>query len=231
VLTRAPQPEAVYRAARALVDEGAFAGVSLRIGEATRPAVADAGDCRQHALGHDAVPMLAPVHAFAQANAAANALLVARVAELAEPDGARVLELFAGHGNLTVALATARALTALELDRDAVAALRENLSARGHTHVQVVEADASRLPRDAFDVVVLDPPREGAREALAVLSTRAPAPERIVYVSCDPSTLARDLGLLAAAGYRPDAASVVDMFPQTAHLESLVRLRKSTKNR
>jgi 23S rRNA (uracil1939-C5)-methyltransferase len=233
VLTRSPQPEAAYRAARALVEplaeEGALAGVALRVGEGPRPAAAEAGDCRQHALGHDGVPLLAPVHAFAQANAVVNARLVARVAELAQPSGKRVLELFAGHGNLTVALGTAHALTALELQRDAVAALRENLRARGLTHVKVVEADAAQLPPGPVDVVVLDPPREGARNALAALCARDP--ERIVYVSCDPSTLARDLATLAAAGYRPDAASVVDMFPQTAHLESVVRLRRTVNAR
>ena len=235
VITKAPQPEPAYRAARALVDAGTFAGVSLRIGEGARPAVAEVGDCRQHAQGHDGQPLIAPVHVFAQANASANALLVARVLELAEPAGKRVLELFAGHGNLTVALAPAQALTALELDREAVAALRDNLAARGHTHVKVVESDADRLPPGTFDVLVLDPPREGARAALEALaaggSGQSPGPERIVYVSCDPSTLARDLGLLAAAGYAPDAAAVVDMFPETAHLESVVRLRRTANNR
>lgn len=224
VLTTCAQPEPAYRAARALVDAGVLAGVALRIGELPRPAVAEVGDCRQYALGHDGLPLLAPVQAFAQANASANALLVARAVELAEPAGQRVLELFAGHGNVTVGLAGARELTALELDGDAVAALRDNLRTRGLGHVKVVQADAGKLPAGSFDVVVLDPPRAGARQALEALCARAPIPERIVYVSCDPSTLARDLGALTAAGYRVDAASAVDMFPETAHLESVLRL-------
>src|SRR6185436_18599156 len=100
------------------------------------------------------------------------------------------------------------ALSAVELERDAVAALRLNLHERGHAHVKLVESEASRVPAGSFDVVVLDPPREGARAALEALAARSPAPTSIVYVSCDPSTLGRDLGLLADAGYRPDAASV-----------------------
>jgi len=226
VLTSSAQPEPAYRAARALVDAGALAGVSLRIGTPPRPAVAEVGDCRQHALGHDGLPLFAPAQAFAQANAGANALLVARAVELAEPTGQRVLELFGGHGNLTVGLASARELTALELDAEGVAALRDNLRVRGLDHVKVVRADAGALPAGSFDVVVLDPPRAGARKALEALCAHTAPPARIVYVSCDPSTLARDLGLLTATGYRVDAASVIDMFPQTGHLESVLRLRR-----
>jgi 23S rRNA (uracil1939-C5)-methyltransferase len=76
--------------------------------------------------------------------------------------------------------------------------------------------------RTRVDVVVLDPPRSGARAALpAILGRR---PKRVVYVSCDGATLRRDLGELAAHGYRVDAAAAFDMFPQTSHLEAVVRL-------
>jgi len=77
---------------------------------------------------------------------------------------------------------------------------------------------------DPVDVVVLDPPRAGAREALPYILERKP--KRIVYVACEPATLRRDLTELCAAGYRVDAAAVFDMFPHTAHVESVVRLQK-----
>ncbi|MGE5573030.1 MAG: hypothetical protein ACM3ZU_08440, partial [Bacteroidota bacterium] len=75
------------------------------------------------------------------------------------------------------------------------------------------------------DVVVLDPPRAGCdRRALHALAHLEPS--RIVYVSCDPETLARDLALLAGIGYRPGQVQPVDMFPQTSHVECVVRLNR-----
>jgi tRNA/tmRNA/rRNA uracil-C5-methylase (TrmA/RlmC/RlmD family) len=71
-------------------------------------------------------------------------------------------------------------------------------------------------------VVVLDPPRAGARDAIAGIVARRP--RRVVYVACDPATLARDVRALRGAGYAPDAAVALDMFPQTAHVEAVVRL-------
>jgi 23S rRNA (uracil1939-C5)-methyltransferase len=88
--------------------------------------------------------------------------------------------------------------------------------------VRVVAGDAASSGGGAADVVVLDPPRAGARDALDAIVRRRP--QRIVYVSCDTATLGRDVARLHALGYVPDAAIALDMFPQTAHLESVVRL-------
>ena len=82
---------------------------------------------------------------------------------------------------------------------------------------------ANHPPKGRYDVIVLDPPRQGAR-ALFEESDLLPGPKRIVYVSCDTATLARDLRIATSKGYRIDRVIGFDMFPQTAHLESLVRL-------
>jgi 23S rRNA (uracil1939-C5)-methyltransferase len=226
VETAEPQPPAAYDAAAELARREGVAGVALRVGGG---ALAAWGDPRQHAEGHDGLPLVGPPGGFAQANEAVNRSLVAWVRELAEPDGQRVLELFAGHGNLTVALAPgARSLTALERDPASAQALEDNVRRRG-LDVRVVCGDAAHaLPAGAVDVAVLDPPREGAAEALPALIARAP--RRIVYVSCEPATLGRDLARLVACGYAPDRALMFDMFPHTAHVEAVVRLeRRSTE--
>jgi 23S rRNA (uracil1939-C5)-methyltransferase len=96
---------------------------------------------------------------------------------------------------------------------------------------QPAASAVERLVRagERFDVVVLDPPRAGAADVVADLP--AFLPERIVYVSCDPMTLARDLGTLAHHGYRARIAWPVDMMPQTWHIEVVVLVEKSPSDR
>jgi 23S rRNA (uracil1939-C5)-methyltransferase len=152
-----------------------------------------------------------------------NAKLVEAVIELAEPEGRRVLELHAGIGNFTVGLAAlAKTLVAVEQDPQAVQACQANLERRG-LQARVTVGDANRPPKGKYEVVVLDPPRQGAK-ALFERSELLPGPKRIVYVSCDTATLARDLRIATAKGYRIERVIGFDMFPQTAHLESLVLL-------
>ncbi len=214
------QPPAVYEAARALVARGAAAGVSVRAGGATVDA--RFGDPRERAVGPEGEALWGAVAGFSQAQTEVNRALCARVVELAEPDGATVLELYAGHGNLTVALAArAASLVAVEQDTEAAEACRQNLAARGLT-ARVVTGDATASASGPpVDVVVLDPPRAGARDAIGAVVARRP--RRIVYVSCDPATLGRDLAELRLARYLPDRAHAFDMFPQTAHVEGVVR--------
>ena len=81
---------------------------------------------------------------------------------------------------------------------------------------------------EAIDLVILDPPRQGvSKEALAALSSLAPS--RVVYVSCDPATLARDTGRMIQAGYELVEVQPVDMFPQTYHIEAVALLRPSSQ--
>jgi 23S rRNA (uracil1939-C5)-methyltransferase len=220
------RPQA-YRAAQALSGEPGIAGVALRVQDGVP---ASFGATQQTSLAADGLPLSAPARSFAQANAAVNAELCSLVSELAEPSGAHVIELYAGHGNFTVNLArTASALEAFELDAQAADACRENLRARGLEKARVHTADAAQLaPGDRnlrkADVIVVDPPRGGA-PGLAALAART-SPARIVYVSCHMTTLARDLRALALLGYRADRAYALDMFPQTAHVEAVVRLQR-----
>jgi 23S rRNA (uracil1939-C5)-methyltransferase len=220
---RAPQAPAAYAASDALVARGVFAGISLRVGDG---AAATFGDPRQRDAASDGLPLWAAAGGFRQANPEVNALLTERVLALAEPASARVLELYAGHGNFTVGLAAlAQSLRAVESDRAASDACREALRSRSFAHAQVVCADAAEgaRGRGPLDVVVLDPPRTGAKSALpAILARQA---RRIVYVSCDLATLRRDLVELLRGGYGVDAATGFDMFPNTAHLETVVRLQ------
>jgi len=168
---------------------------------------------------------------FAQSNALLLEELAARVAESAG-GGSLAVELFAGAGFLTVGLAARFGRTvAVESDPDALRDLRANLAEAGLDRVEVVGERVERaLPRLAGlgpDVLVLDPPRTGlprgsARDLAAV------RPERIVYLSCDPATLARDLAELSALGYGLRGVLGIDLFPQTPHLEALAALERAT---
>jgi 23S rRNA (uracil1939-C5)-methyltransferase len=168
---------------------------------------------------------------FIQVNAAVNAALVARAVELLAPGpAARVLDLFCGLGNFTLALARhAQAVVGVEGEAALIARARANAAANGlgnaAFHVADLCAPVGEFPwmRAGYTHVLLDPPRTGARELLPALA--ALAPERLLYISCHPGSLARDLGVLVHEhGMRLAAAGVVDMFPHTAHVESVALL-------
>ncbi|MFO1419292.1 MAG: 23S rRNA (uracil(1939)-C(5))-methyltransferase RlmD [Methylotetracoccus sp.] len=164
---------------------------------------------------------------FTQVNLQINRLLIGRVIELLDlaPEHA-ALDLFCGLGNFSLPIAQrASHVLGVEGDDALVSRARDNAAANGIANAEFLRADlfasqhgATTIDRP-FDRVLLDPPRSGALEVLA-LAPRWGAP-RIVYVSCNPATLARDAGFLVQLGYRLDSAGVLDMFPQTAHVESL----------
>jgi len=137
-----------------------------------------------------------------------------------------VLELFAGLGNFTAPLARSGArVTAVEGEAALVEHGRDNLHRNGlearyvRADLFAPDAQAAWL-REPYDLALLDPPRSGAREILPLLAQARP--RRIVYVSCHPGTLARDAGVLVKEhGYRLRRAGVLDMFPHTAHVESM----------
>lgn len=166
---------------------------------------------------------------FTQVNAGINEAMVARALELGEiGTGDRLLELFCGIGNFSLPAARRGAqVTGVEGEAVLVERARANAAANGlaeHTRFHTAdlfepEGDEPWL-RDGFDKVLLDPPRSGAQEVLQVVAPKRP--ERVVYVSCNPSTLARDAGALVHEhGYRLAYAGVMDMFPHTAHVESI----------
>ena len=217
--SRDAQLPALYTMLEALVHEGVIAGAALLAGGAS--AAATFGDRWSETRDFEGRTLRAPLAGFAQAHAEHNRALSAFAIDAAAPDGARVLELFAGHGNFTLALASrAETTTAVELDAEATRCLAHNLETNG-AKARVITDDAARvcaaIRRGTIDVVLLDPPREGARDAMAPLV--ALGPSRIAYVSCSPESLARDAGMLVAGGYTMTRARAFDMFPQTSHVE------------
>lgn len=213
-----------FAALEALVARG-FAGVAAAMPGGG--AVARFGDPRTVVTGVDGLPLRGGVGGFAQSNAEVNARLVAHAVEEARAEGRDVFEFHAGAGNLTVALArVARRVTALESDVEAASALRENLAARGLANV-TVRAESDEAVRGAIraEVVVLDPPRVGARAAAENLAKHPP--RRVVYVSCDPATLGRDLGILRGA-FALTRLTAFEMFPHTLHVEAVATLERAS---
>ena len=165
---------------------------------------------------------------FTQVNIDINRGMVSRVMELMDPQAdERILDLFCGIGNFTLPLATrAGHVVGVEGSAEAVARARQNAADNGLGNVECHVADLTQ-PLDGhpwaegpYDKVLLDPSRAGAEAVLAGIPRWQPG--RIVYVSCNPSTLARDAAILVHQhGYRLLRAGVMDMFPQTAHVESI----------
>jgi 23S rRNA (uracil1939-C5)-methyltransferase len=169
---------------------------------------------------------------FVQVNAALNAAMVSRVISLLELDpGSRVLDLYCGLGNFTLPLAR-RAAFVLGIEGDAalVERARHNAAVNGITNAQFVAADLTQsLPVGApylssgFSHLVLDPPRAGALDVMPTIAHLAP--RKVAYISCHPGSLARDIGVLVHDfGFALRAAGVLDMFPHTAHVESMAVL-------
>jgi 23S rRNA (uracil1939-C5)-methyltransferase len=163
--------------------------------------------------------------AFTQVNPAANRLLVEAVLRLSEVRNEdTVIELYCGSGNFSVSFARAAgAVIGVEREEKAIANARANVARAAVTNVRFlhapVVAGVHELLRNGVrgDVVVLDPPRTGAADIVDDLCQFGA--RTIVYVSCDPATLARDLRRLNQQGYRLRAVQPIDMFPQTYHVE------------
>jgi 23S rRNA (uracil1939-C5)-methyltransferase len=171
--------------------------------------------------------------AFFQVSGLAAGALTTLVEEAAQTTGReRVLDLYCGVGTFTVPLAQrASEVVGVEAHPGAAADAAHNLAQSGCSHARVLRAEVEEaLPALArqgpWDLVVLDPPRQGCSRRLLELLPGVDA-RRLVYVSCDPSTLARDLGVLARAGFQCRSLQPVDLFPQTFHLETVALLERS----
>lgn len=171
---------------------------------------------------------------FVQINGEVNQKMVSQAVRLLELKGdEQVLDLFCGLGNFSLPLARhAGRVLGVEADETLIAGARRNAQLNGITNTEFLAADlcheGSPAPWTDFriDRLLLDPPRGGAMEAIKRLGE--PLPARIVYVSCHPATLARDSDYLVhALGYRLAAAGVMDMFPQTSHVESMALFVRS----
>jgi len=170
---------------------------------------------------------------FIQVNAGLNQKMIARALELLDPQATdRVLDLFCGLGNFTLPLARrAGQVVGVEGDPGLIARARENAVRNGLGNVEFHAADLAKdlsaepWMKAGFDKLLVDPPRAGAAEVLAQLPLKGI--NRIVYVSCHPGSLARDAGFLVKErGYKLRAAGAMDMFPQTAHVESIALFEK-----
>jgi 23S rRNA (uracil1939-C5)-methyltransferase len=189
------------------------------------------GDCtRSHALADGDIEVRTAGATFGQVNTKANRLLVETVLSLGEPKpDARVLDLYAGAGNFALPLARrSRSVTAVESSAASVEAGRESAQRLGITNVRFETASVENYlaranQRDAFDLVVVNPPRNGLGEAAAsVAALRAPL---LLYVSCNPTTLARDLRSIREVGYAVTDVMPFDLFPHTFHVETVCRSR------
>ncbi|WP_160152567.1 23S rRNA (uracil(1939)-C(5))-methyltransferase RlmD [Microbulbifer sp. ALW1] len=164
---------------------------------------------------------------FVQVNFAINRQMVHRAIELLDPQPSeRVLDLFCGLGNFTLPLAKRAAqVVGVEGALDLTRRGRENAEHNQLKNVQFQAADltddfsTSPWARGGFDKILLDPPRTGALEVVRNIAHFGA--RRIVYVSCNPATLARDTAELLQRGYRLTKAGVMDMFPHTTHVESI----------
>ena len=169
---------------------------------------------------------------FSQVNREQNRTMLEIVRQMGGFQGdQQVLDLYCGNGNFSLPIAAEVAgITGIEEYPDSIAAAEANRTLNGITNAEFICADAvvglKQLVDSGrwFNTVILDPPRSGASEAVADLCRLKP--ERIIYISCDPSTLARDCGQFAQCGYHVCDCIPVDMFPQTYHLESVTLLQK-----
>lgn len=170
---------------------------------------------------------------FTQVNADINQRMVHRAIEwLDVQPGDRVLDLFCGLGNFTLPLARkATQVVGVEGDDAMVLRGRENAELNGLSNVSFHGANlqgdftGESWASEGFDRILIDPPRSGALEICEHLT--AFGAKRIVYVSCNPATLARDAGVIVSKGYRLIQAGVMDMFPHTTHVESIALFEKS----
>jgi 23S rRNA (uracil1939-C5)-methyltransferase len=195
--------------AEALLQHRLVKGVTFGGAMAGDPVIADASTGARLRFRPDT---------FAQANRSMVPLLQAEAGKLLA-GGENLLELFCGSGTLTLPLLGNRNVTAVESAGPSLALLRKSADEAG-LKVKLVAGDAAKVARSldgAFDAALLDPPRTGAADAVKALAAKKIP--RIIYVSCDAPTLARDGKLLASQGYKLLQATPLDLFPQTAHFE------------
>lgn len=168
---------------------------------------------------------------FYQVNPEGTELLYGKAKQYAALTGEEVLlDLYCGAGTIGLTMAdSAKTLIGVEIIPQAIENAKENAKLNNIENARFICDDAKGAAKTLFDegirpdVVILDPPRKGCSEE--VLRTVADmAPDRVVYVSCDPATLARDLKVFSELGYETKEATAVDMFPRTTHVETVVKL-------
>jgi len=190
-------------------------------------APSDAHDKLHYHLSDYQLKMAFLPQQFTQINSSINQKMLAQAIELLELEKTdHVLDLFCGIGNFTLPIAkTVSHVVGVEGDRGAVDMAQYNAKENQLTQCEFHCADLfSALPNTTwtqrqYDKLVLDPPRSGAAQIIPMLATWQP--KRIVYISCNPATLARDTDLIQKQGYTLEKAGIMDMFPHTQHVEAM----------
>ena len=168
-----------------------------------------------------------------QVNRAQAEKLYEKAKEYAALTGNEVLlDLYCGTGTIGLTMAKdCKKLVGVEIIEDAVRDAEQNAVNNGITNARFICSDAENAAKELEknglkpDVIIVDPPRKGCGEEL-VKTIAKMKPDRVVYVSCDPATLARDLKYFDSLGYKTKEVTPVDMFPRTAHVESVCRLTR-----
>ena len=168
---------------------------------------------------------------FYQVNHEMAEKLYSKVKEYAEPEGKNIIDLYCGAGSIGLSLCgSAKSVTGVEIIPEAIEDAKINAAANGISNADFICGDAAAAAKALAkrgvhaDVVIVDPPRKGCDGELLNTIANDFSPERIIYVSCDPGTLARDIGALLSLGYTAQEYTVFDMFPRTGHVETVVLL-------
>lgn len=181
----------------------------------------------------DALLLKYKVGGFSQINQLQNIRLLALARKLAELDGSEnLLDLYCGNGNFTLALAqNVVSACGIEGDRGSIKSARFNAEHNGLNTVEFICNDIAVAVKHLvsqkriFDLVLLDPPRSGAGDVVKNIARLGAG--KIVYISCDPCTFARDCGIFSESGYTLKSCIPVDMFPQTYHVETISLLERA----
>lgn len=173
-------------------------------------------------------------NSFYQVNRTMAEVLYGIAKTYAEPKNKTVLDLYCGAGTIGLSMADeAKEIIGVEIVPDAVEDAKRNSSAAGIENAEFICGDAYMAAKELTlrgitpDVVIVDPPRKGCEEELLKIIANSFKPERLVYVSCDEATLARDTAILTNLGYTLVEYTPVDLFPRTAHVETVAKLERN----
>ena len=168
---------------------------------------------------------------FYQVNRDMAERLYKKAAEYAEPEGKNILDLYCGAGTIGLSMArAAKSIIGVEIIPEAVRDAEFNAKLNGIENARFICADAAKAAEDLAkenikaDVVIVDPPRKGCSADLIDTIANKFSPERVVYVSCDPATLARDIKIFDEMGYKLIEYTPCDLFPRTSHVETVALL-------
>ncbi|MBR2042827.1 MAG: 23S rRNA (uracil(1939)-C(5))-methyltransferase RlmD [Clostridia bacterium] len=170
---------------------------------------------------------------FYQVNRTMAEVLYKKAEEYADVGGKSLLDLYCGAGTIGLSFAkSAKSVIGVEIIKEAVEDAKFNAQINNISNARFICADAAKAAKQLEsegihpDVVILDPPRKGCDNQLLGIVANSFSPDRIVYVSCDPATLARDCKTLAELGYKVKEYTPVDLFPRTSHVETVALLSR-----